>query len=129
MRRGVDFDGTLALYESFEGPGVLGEPIPLMVERVRKWLANGDEIAILTARAYPPGAPDSLIAEEAIKKWCMTHFGQELEVTCMKDYLMEEIWDDRAIRVRVNTGEVEGPMPVESAQIATYDMLKEEVEW
>ena len=36
----------------------------------------------------------------------MKHIGQELEVTCTKDFGMIELWDDRAIRVEKNTGKI-----------------------
>jgi hypothetical protein len=103
-RIGVDFDGTLAFYEGFVGPDVLGDPIPVMVSRVKRWLAEGDDVVILTARVHPGHGDDAKIAETAIRKWCLEHLGKELEVTCMNDWEMDEIWDDRAIRVCKNTG-------------------------
>ena len=123
MKRGVDLDGTLAFYEEYEGPAVIGEPIASMVERVQKWLEDGDDVVIFTARVYPgkPGGPEEAeIARAAIVEWCETHIGQELEVTCMKDPEIEEFWDDRAIRVKGNTGEIETPELIEvSADILT----------
>ena len=106
MKRGVDFDGTLATYHGWLGPTVLGGPIQLMVDRVKKWIENGDETVILTARVYPEDDPNSQLAIEAIKQWCVEVFGQPLEVTCRKDPEMEEIWDDRAVSIRENTGEI-----------------------
>jgi len=38
---GVDLDGTLAHYEGFKGAQHIGEPISPMVERVKRWLAEG----------------------------------------------------------------------------------------
>jgi len=114
MKRAVDFDATLAFYEEFEGPAVLGDPIPKMVERVQGWLDDGDEVVILTARVFPgkPGSPeDAEIAREAIRLWCIEYIGQELEVTCIKDPDMEEIWDDRAIRIEENAGEIDTSKP------------------
>lgn len=116
---GVDLDGTLAQYEKFEGPEIIGEPIPLMVNRVKGWLAEGREVRILTARVYcmpEPGVynpsymewhrqqDESSRAYFAIKAWCLKHIGQELPVTCQKDYHMYQLWDDRAIQVIPNTG-------------------------
>lgn len=98
---GVDLDGTLAHYTSWNG-GAIGKPIPKMVERVKKWLRNGRVVKIMTARvAYNDGEQ-----EELIKDWCKEHLGERLPVTCMKDFNMIELWDDRAIRVEKNTGEV-----------------------
>lgn len=98
---GVDFDGTLAYYDGWKGAGVLGEPIPLMVDRVRKWLTDGRKVKIMTARAADDNEG---IEEAAIQEWCQEHLGQVLEVTNIKDQGMEELWDDRAVRVVKNTG-------------------------
>lgn len=98
---GVDFDGTLATYEKWEGPDVLGDPIPLMLERVKKWIAQGYQVRILTARAY---GRDAFISIRAIEDWTEKHVGKKLIVTCIKDGDMIELWDDRAIQVIANTG-------------------------
>lgn len=97
---GVDLDGTLAHYEGWKGVDHIGKPIAPMVERVRKWLAEGKEVRIFTARAF--GKEQAAI--EAIGDWCEKHIGQRLAVTCTKDYAMIELWDDRAIRVVANEG-------------------------
>lgn len=111
MRRhiAVDFDGTLATYYVTDtrpyDPSVVGEPIPRMVERVRRWLAEGDEVTIFTARVNPRcGLSEVALAEKAVKAFCVEQFGRELPVTCMKDPEFEEVWDDRAVRVRTNEG-------------------------
>lgn len=98
---GVDFDGTLAFYDEWKGPGILGEPISVMVERVKTWLAHGKRVKIFTARVSSQYAD---IERQAIQQWCKLHLGQELDVTCTKCYLMEEFWDDSAIQVVKNTG-------------------------
>ena len=46
---GVDLDGTLAEYHGWND-GKIGEPIQLMVERVKRWLAEGKSVRIMTAR-------------------------------------------------------------------------------
>lgn len=97
---GVDLDGTLAEYDGWIGPHYIGPPIAPMVERVKRWLADGREVRIFTARAY--GADIGTI--ECIKRWCVEHIGQELLVTCVKNYGMIELWDDRAVQVTTNTG-------------------------
>lgn len=109
---GVDFDGTLAFYESKQWPA-LGEPIPLMQQRVIRWLAAGKDVRIVTARVdgghaaradgHPnPADPDDQTAK--IQEWCLKHLGKALPVTCSKDYAMVELWDDRAVQVIPNTG-------------------------
>jgi hypothetical protein len=120
---GVDLDGTLAHYEDFKGPEQIGEPIPLMVERVKLWLTEGREVRIFTARVWPLGTAedrldslnvgnprlvDAFKARSAIEKWCLKHLGTVLPVTCTKDYGMLELWDDRAVQVKINTGEPVG---------------------
>ena len=76
---------------------------PKMVERVKRWLKEGREVKIMTARVAMPHGRTR--AEAAIKAWCKEHIGQELPVTHQKDYGMIELWDDRAVQVRMNTGE------------------------
>lgn len=103
---GVDFDGTLATYEKYEGPTVLGEPIEKMVNRVKRWLSDGKNVKIFTARVAPDHPlAEQVQAEEAIKAWCKKHIGQELSVTCIKYSSMYEFWDDKAVGVEKNTGE------------------------
>ena len=41
-----------------------------------------------------------------IQDWTEKHIGHRLPVTCEKDYGMIELWDDRAVRVIHNKGEI-----------------------
>ena len=103
---GVDFDGTLATYERYEGPTVCGKPIEKMVNRVKRWLSEGKTVKIFTARVAPDHPlVEQVAAEDAIKSWCLEHIGEELEVTCIKYASMYEFWDDKAVGVQKNTGE------------------------
>jgi len=97
----VDLDGTLAHYEEWNG-GEIGKPIPLMVNRVKKWIKDGNTVKIFTARANT-GDKSQI---EAIKKWCKINIGTELEVTATKDFNMVLLYDDRAIQVETNTGKL-----------------------
>jgi hypothetical protein len=100
---GVDFDGTLAQYPNEEdGWPIPGKPIPLMVSRVKRWLANGEDVRIITARVSDPSSRRKHIG--LIEEWCCVHIGQVLEVTCSKDFEMIDVWDDRAVQVVPNTG-------------------------
>jgi hypothetical protein len=113
---GVDLDGTLAYYDYWRGPEHIGEPIPAMLERVQRWLAEGKDVRIFTARveratvALSPANPNSdasqnfSVVEACIRRWCEKHIGRPLPTTCCKDYGMIELWDDRAIQVIPNTG-------------------------
>ena len=103
---GVDFDGTLAEHRGWVDGVSLGNPIPAMVERVKAWLANGQEVRIFTARVWPIDAPLSTAQREAIERWCERHLGQRLKVTCEKSPGMRELWDDIAVRVERNTGQI-----------------------
>lgn len=96
---GVDLDATLAQYDGWKGSAKIGPPIPKMLERVKGWLAKGQDVRIFTARADDPDAI------EPIKEWCRQWIGQELQITNRKDYSCIEIWDDRAVQVIPNTGE------------------------
>ena len=104
---GVDLDGTLAHYDEWRGIEHIGPPIEAMRLRVRQWLAEGQEVRILTARVGPQrhDVPHT-IAEITghIEEWCLTHLGQKLRVTSQKDYCMVEFWDDRCVQVVPNTG-------------------------
>jgi hypothetical protein len=102
---GVDFDGTLATYEKGMAPA-LGEPIPAMVERVKRWLKKGYDVRIVTARASHPKFRD--LDQSAIYDWCYKHIGTVLPVGYSKDYEMIELWDDRVVQVETNTGRVIG---------------------
>lgn len=95
---GVDLDGTLAKYDGYKGPHDIGEPIPEMVERIKKWLAEGRTVKIFTARACIPSHIPP------VQEYILKHIGVPLEVTNVKDYAMAEIWDDRAVRVQFNKG-------------------------
>lgn len=105
---GVDLDGTLAHYDGWKGIEHIGEPIPLMVERVKRWLAEGRAVKIFTARVIRENGSMSSEAVGYIWKWCEEHLGQRLHVTNQKDMGMQELWDDRAVCVERNTGEVLG---------------------
>lgn len=95
---GVDLDGTLARADSWKGMSVIGEPVPLMVRRVRAWIDKGLTVKVLTARACDP---EGVAATQA---WLVAQGLPALEVTDRKDFGMVELWDDRAIQVVHNTG-------------------------
>lgn len=104
---GVDLDGTLAVYQGWQGITEIGAPIPKMVARVRQWRTDGVEVRIVTARVGPQSREVEELAAtlSAIQQWCLTHIGEVLPVTNAKDFGMLELWDDRAVQVIQNTGE------------------------
>lgn len=125
---GVDLDATLAYYTRWVGVETIGPPVPKMVERVRRWLNAGREVRVMTARIYPyshviqtsEGSqyyllnhPDATqedrcatarLAANCIQQWLKEHVGVVLPLTCVKDFAMIELWDDRAVQVLPNTG-------------------------
>lgn len=118
---GVDLDGTLAEYHGWVSEEHIGKPIPLMVYRVKKWIAEGREVRIFTARV-DGGKAAILLGDEngqnfenvdrirgIIETWCQEHIGTVLPITNVKDYGMVELWDDRCVQVIPNTGVVVGP--------------------
>lgn len=101
---GVDLDGTLAVYDKWQGEDHIGEPVPAMIERVKRWLEAGEDVRIFTARVSVP----SPAVEAAIRRWSRKHIGRALPVTCTKDFECKEIWDDRAVQIEKNTGKPVG---------------------
>ncbi len=99
---GVDYDGTLVTM-----PGEL--PIKPMIDLVKRWLAAGLEVRIVTARVSPQHG-DGYINEQAasIQKWCVEHLGQPLVVQAHKDFAMIALFDDNAVQVEKNTGKILG---------------------
>lgn len=96
---GVDLDGTLARYSGWRGLDHIGKPVPVMLARVKHWLAAGYTVKIFTARAS-----EGEKGVAPVKKWLADNGLPELEVTNQKDFAMVELWDDRAIQVVANTG-------------------------
>jgi hypothetical protein len=109
---GIDLDGTLAHYDGWKGPAHIGAPIPLMVERVKAWLAEGREVRVFTARVSSDGSnarvAEAMESARAIEAWCKEHIGCVLTVTNIKDYAMISLYDDRAVQVETNTGRIIG---------------------
>jgi hypothetical protein len=100
---GVDLDGTLAKYDGsvdFDFDHI-GEPIEKMLNRVKKWIKEGKTVKIVTARAK--GATKRQL--DPIKKWLEENGIGGLEITNEKDMNMIELWDDRCVQVKTNTGE------------------------
>jgi len=95
---GVDLDGTLAHYDGWKGPEHIGEPIPVMLERVKKTIASGITVKIFTARCCVPEQVSF------VKAWLSKQGLGDLEVTNVKDFGMIELWDDRCVSIETNTG-------------------------
>lgn len=100
---GVDLDGTLAHYDKWRGADHIGAPIPLMLARVKAWITANRDVRIFTARVSGD-AEEAEVVVAAIHAWCDKHGLPRLPVTCIKDYQMVELWDDRCVQVIPNTG-------------------------
>lgn len=98
---GVDLDGTLAYYDHWRGVDNIGPPLGPMRRRVLRWLEQGKDVRIFTARIARDGE-ERAQAIEAINTWCHIHFGQLLPITNVKDMAMIELWDDRCTQVPKN---------------------------
>lgn len=95
---GVDLDGTLAHYDGWHGADHIGEPIPKMLLRVRLWLSQGKQVKVFTARA---AVPEQI---PYVRKWLDELGLEEVGITNEKDFGMIELWDDRCVQVKINTG-------------------------
>src|SRR5205814_798898 len=100
---------------------------PAMVGRVKRWLSEGRDVRIFTARVNGSIAVGKSgeaysevgVVESHIQQWCEKHLGRALPVTCAKDFGMIELWDDRCIQVIPNTGKtLAGEIEAERSALA-----------
>ena len=99
---GVELDGTLAYHTAGQPLDVIGEPIAKMRMRVQQWLMTGMDVRLFTARASDPAQLPR------IKAWLKQHQLEKMKITCEKDFAMSQFWDDRAVHVITNNGQVTG---------------------
>lgn len=100
---GVDLDGTLATYDGWSD--TIGQPIPAMVSRVNRWLSEGKEVRVLTARGTISGEEGSKYDQLVqIHDWINEHVKEPLFVTDRKDPSMIRLYDDRVRQVEEGTG-------------------------
>jgi len=96
----VDLDGTLAEYHGWDG-GKIGKAIPKMLDRVKKWIADGQEVRIMTTRV----STINLGYSESIEDWLEENGIGGLKITSEKDTEMITLYDDRCVQIVPNTGE------------------------
>jgi hypothetical protein len=89
----VDFDGVIAEYDGYKGPGVLGEPRIDVVEAMRELRSEGWKIVIHTTRG-----------EHEIADYLARHAIPFDEINRNSDYktsgpkpVADLYWDDRAV--------------------------------
>lgn len=90
----VDFDGVIAEYDGYKGPGVLGAPRLDVVESLRTLQSEGWKIVIYTTRG-----------EAEILSYLAQHRIPHDEINRNSDYktagvkpVADVYWDDRAVR-------------------------------
>lgn len=112
---GFDFDRTLAYHgpqdkDIKKGYNLgTGAPIELIVMRLKQYIAAGKNCKIFTARVAPhPDVENFNMADRAeqLRDWCEAQGLPRLDVVCIKDAYMEEIWDDKAVSIEPNTGRI-----------------------
>ena len=126
---GVDLDKTLAMglpaSERVDDPAKIGPPIESMVKRIHRWIEEDEyDVKIMTARASSRQRFEGETTVEhsiaRVQQWCLEHLGIVLPVTCEKDHLMVQLWDDRAIQVIENTG-----VPIQAICERQAEILKQ----
>lgn len=73
-------------------------------EAIEKQFAQSQLEVVQAFDASPERIADALTAVKAIHEWTEQVFGKPLVVTCVKDYFMYQLFDDRAVSVQKNTG-------------------------
>ncbi len=104
----VDLDGTLAVAGPWQGLEHIGAPVPKMVERVKGWLECGCVVVVFTSRLSTPLDREFIVGP--IERWCKRNIGEILPVTNIKTFDIDEFWDDRAVSVVKNNGEISFPL-------------------
>jgi hypothetical protein len=89
----VDFDGVIANYDGWRGPGVLGEPREDVVQALQGLRSEGWKIVIHTTRV-----------EDEVRDYLVRHCIPHDEINRNSDYqtkglkpVADVYWDDRAV--------------------------------
>lgn len=97
----VDFDGVIAEYDGYKGPGVLGAPRPDVISAMRTLQGEGWKIVINTTRG-----------ESEILDYLRQHGIPHDEINRNSDYttagpkpVADVYWDDRALRYSGNAAQ------------------------
>lgn len=113
-----DLDGTLAAHLKGGGVASVGAPILPMLELLKRRLAQGYEVRIVTARIMlGPGYQRKLWNSKQTKlihTFLAEHDIPPLSVQCHKCFSMLCIYDDRAVAVEKGTGKLLSPDPLET---------------
>ena len=103
----LDFDGTLAEYESWDFQGhKIGPPIKPMVDNVKRWLKKGYKVSIFTARlSHSRSESEQQIA--LIERFLEENDLPILQITCIKMWYFTHFVDDKAYHAELNKGWIE----------------------
>lgn len=74
-----------------------------MVDNINKWIKQGHNITIFTARASKWA---DKFEKLDIEMFCVKYFGRVLPITAIKHHECDLYIDDKAIRVERNTGKL-----------------------
>lgn len=99
----VDFDKTLAEHHGEFIPTKTGQPIMLMVQRVRDMLSLGKKVCIFSAAL---GQDKHGVRKKVMEDFSQKYFGQILPMANVKTPNMVRFWDDKAVHVSPNSGVV-----------------------
>lgn len=116
----VDLDSTLAEHNTTKPFDInhVGKPVKVMMDRVKKWLDNGDKVVIFTARA------SSERNKLPVRAWLQEHGLPELEITNIKKPEFTYFHDDRAVSIEPNTGKVIKHTIKEASVLADLKLAK-----
>lgn len=117
----VDFDGTLADDSRVKYPEC-GPPVWRMVERVRRWIAEGHEVVLFTARLAEKDVHRERDQVKRLTEWLDLYGihntdGTVIAMTAWKLPKFDEFWDDKAVRVARNLGVTETVISGETAGV------------
>lgn len=117
----VDFDGTLADDSRVKYPEC-GPPVWRMVERVRRWIAEGHEVVLFTARLAEKDVHRERNQVKRLTEWLDLYGihntdGTVIAMTAWKLPKFDEFWDDNAVRVARNLGVTETVISGETAGV------------
>ena len=105
---GFDLDGTIAQYTGYKGWQHIGEPIPSMINFIKKLRSMGIPCKILTSRAAAESrAVDGLTfeqVEQVVQDWTEKYIGERLPVVSEKGCSMIVLFDDSVVQINKNTG-------------------------
>jgi len=109
----VDFDGTLAEYDTWEFQGnEFGKPIKPMIDNVKRWLKKGYKVSIFTARlshSRVESEQQIILIQEFLKE---NGLPESLPITCIKSYWFTHFVDDKAYHAELNKGWIEPNMGI-----------------